>query len=197
MNEVLEGLPLPVAGVDEAGRGPLAGPVTAAAVVLDLCVPIPGIGDSKAITEARREKLFDLIQERAVAWAIGWATAEEIDQINILQASFLAMRRALDQIPGQFLAVAVDGNRVIPKLELPQRAIVKGDARVAEIGAASILAKVARDRYMLELHERFPQYGFAKHKGYPTADHVEALRCHGPMPEHRRTFRPVSELLLL
>jgi len=193
----LEGMSEPVAGVDEAGRGPLAGPVTAAAVVLDPNFHIDGIGDSKALSEKRREALFVPIQEHALAWAIGWASAEEIDQINILQASLLAMRRALEQIPGTFQSVAVDGNRLIPKLTTPQRTIVKGDAKVKAIGAASILAKVARDRYMLELHQKFPQYNFAKHKGYPTAEHMIALRKFGPCPEHRRSFGPVAQLLLL
>jgi len=193
----LEGMSEPVAGVDEAGRGPLAGPVTAAAVVLDPNFHIDGIGDSKALSEKRREALFAPIQEHALAWAIGWASAEEIDQINILQASLLAMRRALEQIPGTFQSVAVDGNRLIPKLTTPQRTIVKGDAKVKAIGAASILAKVARDRYMLELHQKFPHYNFAKHKGYPTAEHMIALRKFGPCPEHRRSFGPVAQLLLL
>ncbi|MEN9354812.1 MAG: hypothetical protein RL318_2137 [Fibrobacterota bacterium] len=196
MNELLAGLVVPVAGVDEAGRGPLAGPVTAAAVVLNPGVPIPGVTDSKKLSALRREALFEPIQKGAIAWAIGWATAEEIDQINILQASLLAMRRALDQIQGQFGSVAVDGNRLIPRFDLPQRAIVKGDAKVAEIGAASILAKVARDRYMLALDKEFPQYGFIRHMGYPTAEHLIALKEHGPCREHRRTFGPVSQLLL-
>jgi ribonuclease HII len=197
VNEYLIGLPLPVAGVDEAGRGPLAGPVVAAAVVLDPLRPIRGIDDSKKLSPKRRESLFGPIQECALAWAIGWASAEEIDAINILQASLLAMRRALDQIQGRFASVAVDGNRPLPRFELPQRTVVKGDSRVPEIGAASILAKVARDRHMLELDERFPVYGFAQHMGYPTPVHLAALQAHGPCPEHRRTFGPVSRLLLL
>jgi len=197
VNELLLGLPLPVAGVDEAGRGPLAGPVTAAAVVLDPSRPIPGITDSKKLSAAKREALFEPIQEHALAWAIGWASAEEIDRINILQASLLAMRRALDSIEGRFASVAVDGNRPLPRFSLPQRSIVKGDLKVAEIGAASILAKVARDRYMLELDRVFPCYGFVRHMGYPTPEHQEALRVHGPCREHRKSFGPVSQLLLL
>lgn len=197
MNALLDGLPWPVAGVDEAGRGPLAGPVTAAAVVLDPARPIPGLNDSKKLSATAREGLFPLIQERAVAWAIGWASAQEIDQINILQASFLAMRRALEEIQGQYASVAVDGNRNISQFLMPQRPIVKGDAKVAEIGAASILAKVARDRYMLTLDSEFPQYGFVRHMGYPTPEHQAALQLHGPCREHRMTFKPVAQVVLL
>ena len=197
MNELLDGLPGPVACVDEAGRGPLAGPVTAAAVVLDPLRPISGLNDSKKLSAKAREGLFPLIQEHAVAWAIGWASAEEIDRINILQASFLAMRRALEQIDGRFASVAVDGNRNISQFKIPQRPIVKGDAKVAAIGAASILAKVARDRYMLTLDAEFPQYGFVRHMGYPTPEHQEALRLHGLCREHRRSFGPVAQMLLL
>lgn len=186
-----------MAGVDEAGRGPLAGPVSAAAVVLDPSRAIPGLNDSKKLSATAREGLFPLIQERAVAWAIGWASAQEIDQINILQASFLAMRRALEQIQGQYASVAVDGNRNISQFLIPQRPIVKGDAKVAEIGAASILAKVARDRYMLTLDVEFPQYGFVRHMGYPTPEHLHALQEHGPCREHRVTFKPVAQVVLL
>ncbi len=193
---LLEGLPCPAAGVDEAGRGPLAGPVTAGAVILDPAHPIPGVGDSKAISPGKREVLFDEIKKHALAWGIGWASAQEIDEINILQATFLAMRRALEQLDGKYASVAVDGNRLITGLtSVPQRSIIKGDAKVPAIGAASILAKVARDRRMLELHEIFPQYGFAKHKGYPTAEHMEALQKYGPCPEHRCSFRPVAEVI--
>ena len=193
----LEDLPLPVAGVDEAGRGPLAGPVTAAAVVLAPDQDLSGIGDSKALSEKRREILFERIQKESLAWAVGWASAEEIDRINILQATFLAMRRALGSIEGHFASVAVDGNRPIKELSSPQRTIVKGDAKVKAIGAASILAKVSRDHYMLELHAKYPEYDFARHKGYPTPEHMQALRLHGPCPEHRRSFSPVAQLLLL
>lgn len=171
--------------------------MTAAAVVLDATRPIPGLDDSKKLSAKARESLFPLIQAHAAAWAIGWASAEEIDRINILQASFLAMRRALEQIEGRFASVAVDGNRNISRFGLPQRPIVKGDAKVAEIAAASILAKVARDRHMLALDAEYPHYGFVRHMGYPTPEHQAALRLHGPCREHRRSFGPVAQLLLL
>ena len=181
-----------VAGVDEAGRGPLAGPVTAAAVMLDPTRPIAGLADSKRLTAARREALESEIQARALAWAIAAASPEEIDALNILQASLLAMRRAvlgLGRVPELAL---VDGNRC-PTLACPVQAIIGGDGKVAAIAAASILAKVARDREMVRLDDLYPGYGLAIHKGYPTADHLTALRALGPSAIHRRSFRPVRE----
>jgi ribonuclease HII len=183
-----------IAGVDEVGRGPLAGPVVAAAVILDPTRPIAGLADSKKLSPARREQLSVEIRAKAWAWALGRAEVAEIDRLNILHASLLAMRRAVAALsiaPDQAL---VDGNRC-PKLACPCEAIVKGDATVPVIGAASILAKVARDAELRELHDRYPQYDFARHKGYPTAAHLDALRRHGPCPEHRRSFAPVAALL--
>lgn len=182
-----------IAGVDEAGRGPLAGPVTAAAVILDPARPITGLADSKRLSPSKRERLAEEIRDKALAWALGWADVAEIDQINILQASLLAMRRA---VSGLCLApdrALIDGNRC-PALLCPSQAIVRGDATVPAISAASILAKVARDAKMRELHERYPLYEFARHKGYPTAAHVAALRRHGPCVEHRQSFAPVAAL---
>ena len=184
------------AGVDEAGRGPLAGPVVAAAVILDPAQSIAGLADSKALTAARRESLAVEIRARSVAWALGWADAGEIDAVNILQATFLAMRRALAALASVPAHVIVDGNRC-PSLDglgldCTIEAVVGGDARVASISAASILAKVARDAHMCELDARYPGYGFAGHKGYPTAAHVAALRQLGPSPVHRRSFAPVQ-----
>jgi ribonuclease HII len=179
-----------VAGVDEAGRGPLAGPVVAAAVILDDQQPIAGLNDSKKLTAARREKLFDEIRAKALCCCIAEATAEEIDQINILQATMLAMRRAVEGLRLKPIQVLVDGNR-IPVLNVAAEAIVKGDAKVASIAAASILAKVHRDRLCERMHEAYPGYGFATHKGYPTADHLGSLAQLGPCPEHRKTFGPV------
>jgi len=179
-----------VAGVDEAGRGPLAGPVVAAAVILDDTQPIAGLGDSKKLSERVRERLFDEIRAKALCSVIAEASVDEIDELNILGATMLAMRRAVEGLrlkPGKVL---VDGNR-LPPLKVPAEAIVKGDAKVAAISAASILAKVHRDRLCLDLHARYPQYGFATHKGYPTADHLAALQQHGACPEHRRSFGPV------
>ena len=183
-----------IAGVDEVGRGPLAGPVVAAAVILDPARPIAGLADSKRLGATRREQLAAEIRAKSLAWALGRAEVAEIDQINILQASLLAMQRAVENLnvaPDQAL---VDGNRC-PRLACPCEAIVKGDATVPAISAASILAKVARDAELRELHERYPHYGFAQHKGYPTAAHVDALRRHGPCPEHRRSFAPVAAVL--
>ncbi len=183
-----------VAGVDEAGRGPLAGPVLAAAVVLAPERPIDGLADSKKLSPARREALAQVIREQAVSWAIGRAEVEEIDRINVLQAAMLAMKRAveaLDPSPGRVL---VDGNR-LPSLAMPAEAIVGGDARVAAISAASILAKVTRDREMVALDARYPGYGFARHKGYGTREHLDALRRLGPSPVHRRSFAPVRDLI--
>lgn len=181
-----------VAGVDEAGRGPLAGPVVAAAVILDDERPIRGLADSKLLSPQRRERLHDEILARALCHCVGTASVEEIDQLNILQATLLAMQRAVERLRLPPRLVLVDGNR-LPALEVPARAIVQGDARVAAISAASILAKVHRDRLCLELDRRHPQYGFAAHKGYPTPAHLQALRAHGPCAEHRRSFAPVRE----
>jgi ribonuclease HII len=179
-----------VAGVDEAGRGPLAGPVVAAAVILDETRPIAGLGDSKTISPKRRERLHDLIRAQALCVAVGQAAAAEIDQLNILQATMLAMQRAVRGLRLPPRLVLVDGNRT-PALETAARAVVRGDARVAAVAAASIIAKVERDRLCIELHERWPEYGFAEHKGYPTPVHLEALRRHGPCAEHRLSFAPV------
>ncbi|UHD17281.1 ribonuclease HII [Thiocapsa bogorovii] len=183
-----------VAGVDEAGRGPLAGPVSAAAVILDPARPIPGLDDSKKLTPARRIALDLEIRECALAWSVAWASAEEIDRINILQASMLAMQRAVAALKVRPTRVLVDGNRC-PDLGCETEAIVGGDGLVPSIGAASILAKVARDRLMRDLDGTFPGYGFAGHKGYPTRSHIEALRRLGPCPEHRRSFGPVRALI--
>lgn len=187
-------LPGLVAGVDEAGRGPLAGPVVAAAVILDELRPIKGLADSKALTARRREILFDEIRARALCSSIASASAEEIDRLNILQASLLAMQRAVLGLRLLPKRVVVDGNRV-PCLVMTVAAVVKGDARVAAISAASILAKVHRDRLCQDLHAQYPQYGFAGHKGYPTPAHLAALREHGPCPQHRRSFAPVRDSL--
>lgn len=183
-----------VAGVDEVGRGPLAGPVVAAAVILDPDQPIEGLADSKALSESRREKLAIVIRERAIAWAIGRAEHEEIDQINILQASLLAMRRAVLGLIPQPEYALIDGNRC-PSLPCKAEAIVKGDATVAAISAASILAKVSRDQEMVALDTTYPGYGFASHKGYPTRVHLQALATLGITPIHRRSFGPVKKYL--
>jgi len=183
-----------VCGVDEAGRGPLAGPVSAAAVILDPGNPIAGLADSKKLTERQRDRLAPVIQARALAWAVAYADVGEIDRLNILQATLLAMSRAVQALtvkPGQVL---VDG-LYCPDTGIPSVAIVKGDSKIAAISAASILAKTARDALMLELHEVYPHYGFATHKGYPTAAHLAALREHGVSDVHRKSFRPVRELL--
>ncbi len=183
-----------VAGVDEAGRGPLAGPVVAAAVILDELHPVAGLGDSKALSARRRERLFDEIRAKALACCIAEASVEEIDRLNILHATMLAMRRAVEGLRLVPRKVLVDGNRV-PVLPMPAEAIVKGDATVAAISAASILAKVHRDRLCQTLHERHPAYGFATHKGYPTPDHLAALRRHGACDAHRRSYAPVRAVL--
>ena len=183
-----------VAGVDEAGRGPLAGAVFAAAVILDPAQPIAGLNDSKKLSEKRREALFVEIQAKALAWSIAEASAAEIDAINILQASLLAMQRAVAGLSVAPSEVWVDGNRA-PKFACVARAIIGGDALEPCISAASILAKVARDRTLLDLHTRYPQYGFDRHKGYPTAEHMAALVAHGACPEHRRSFAPVKRVL--
>ena len=183
-----------VAGVDEAGRGPLAGPVVAAAVILDELKPIKHLGDSKMISPRRRERLFDEIRAQALACCIAEASVEEIDRLNILQATLLAMQRAVAGLRLAPRLVLVDGNR-LPVLGMPAEAIVKGDARVPSISAASILAKVYRDRLCEALHEAHPAYGFARHKGYPTADHLAALQAHGACVAHRRSFAPVRAVL--
>ena len=175
-------------GVDEAGRGPLAGPVYAAAVILRPGDVLAGINDSKRLTEKKREALFDVICERAAAYSIASASVEEIERLNILQATFLAMRRAVQGLSVRPDLALIDGNRLPPDWEVPARTVVKGDALSASIAAASILAKVSRDRVMLELDRQFPAYGFAKHKGYGTAAHYAALRKEGPSPEHRLSF---------
>lgn len=190
----LEALPSGVCGIDEAGRGPLAGSVVAAAVILDPDKPIAGLNDSKKLTARRREQLAALIREQALAWAVAEASAAEIDEINILQASFLAMQRAVAALPIAPVAAVVDGNRC-PKLPMPVTAIVKGDGKIAAIAAASILAKTARDAQMQELHASYPQYGFDRHMGYPTAAHMAALKLHGVCPQHRKRYAPVAALL--
>jgi ribonuclease HII len=187
-------LPGLIAGVDEAGRGPLAGPVVAAAVILDDLNPIKGLADSKKLSAARREKLFDEIRAKALCCSIAQASVEEIEQLNILQATMLAMRRAVEGLRLKPAKVLVDGNR-LPVLDVLAEAIVQGDALVPAISAASILAKVTRDRWCAEYDLQFPQYGFAKHKGYGTAEHMVALKTHGACPEHRKTFRPVTDVL--
>ncbi|MNZ29921.1 Ribonuclease HII [compost metagenome] len=183
-----------VAGVDEVGRGPLCGPVVTAAVILDPLRPILGLNDSKKLTEARREKLFDEIRDKALAWCIGRAEVEEIDRLNILQATFLAMQRAVEGLHIQPRLALIDGNRC-PKLAVPSAPVIQGDAKVPAIAAASILAKVSRDREMAELDLIYPGYGLAGHKGYPTPAHLEALRRLGPTVIHRRSFAPVRALL--
>ena len=184
-----------IAGVDEAGRGPLVGSVVAAAVILDPNNPIEGLNDSKKLTEKKREKLFIEIQEKALAWAIAEASAAEIDEHNILQASLLAMRRAVEALPFQPEHVLVDGNKIPQGLRMSCDAVVGGDALHAEISAASILAKVTRDHQMIEMDQKHPQFGFAKHKGYPTKAHFEAIALHGVIDEHRRSFGPVKKVL--
>ena len=183
-----------VAGVDEVGRGPLVGAVVTAAVILDPARPIIGLADSKALSEKRRLALFDEITEKALSWSLGRAEPEEIDSLNILHATMLAMQRAVAGLNIVPEYVLIDGNRC-PSLPMPSLAVVKGDSRVAEISAASILAKVTRDREMIELDALFPQYGFAQHKGYPTALHLERLAEHGATEHHRRSFAPVKRSL--
>ncbi|NML14305.1 ribonuclease HII [Azohydromonas caseinilytica] len=183
-----------VAGVDEAGRGPLAGPVVAAAVILDDDDPIEGLADSKALTARRRELLFDQVRARALSFCIAEASVEEIDRLNILHATMLAMKRAVEGLRLKPAKALVDGNR-LPPLRIPAEAIVRGDALVASISAASILAKVHRDRLCAQLHAEYPHYGFDVHKGYPTPAHLAALRAHGASAVHRRSFRPVREAL--
>ncbi|MGL5266893.1 MAG: ribonuclease HII [Plesiomonas shigelloides] len=183
-----------IAGVDEVGRGPLVGAVVTAAVILDPARPIAGLADSKKLSEKKRLALFDEIKEKALAWSLGRAEPHEIDELNILHATMLAMQRAVAGLPITPEFVLIDGNRC-PALPMPAQAVVKGDSKVAEISAASILAKVTRDREMAELDAQYPQYGFAKHKGYPTADHLRLLAEHGAIAEHRRSFAPVKRAL--
>ena len=183
-----------IAGVDEAGRGPLAGPVVVAAVILDDRNPIRGLADSKVLTARKREKLYDEIRAKALCCSVAEASVDEIDQFNILQATMLAMRRAVEGLRLKPSLVLVDGNR-LPVLAMRAEAIVKGDSKVAAISAASILAKVTRDRWCAELDAQYPQYGFASHKGYGTAEHLLALQTHGACPQHRKTFSPVAKVL--
>ena len=180
-----------LAGVDEAGRGPLAGPVVAAAVILDDTRRINGLADSKVLSPLQREKLYDRIREKALCCSVGSATVEEIDTLNIFHATMLAMKRAVEGLRLRPVKVLVDGNR-LPRLDVLSEAIVGGDAKVKSISAASIVAKVTRDRLLQELHEEFPQYGFAAHKGYSTPEHLQALRVHGPCIHHRKHFAPVA-----
>lgn len=183
-----------ICGVDEAGRGPLAGPVFAAAVILDPAKPIAGLRDSKKLSPTRRDELALIIQRDALAWSIAQCSAAEIDALNILQATMLAMRRAIEGLSVAPTLALIDGNRC-PVTTIRTEAIVKGDDKVIEISAASILAKTARDALLLEMHARYPQYGFDQHKGYPTALHLARLREYGVTPEHRRSYAPVRELL--
>ena len=176
-----------VCGIDEAGRGPLAGPVCAAAVILSLDCKIDGLDDSKKLSELKREELFDVVIDKAISYGIGWASEREIDEHNILQATFLAMRRALEAIQVTADYALVDGNRM-PLLSIPGETIVKGDSKCACIAAASILAKVSRDRLLRELDKQYPEYGFAKHKGYGTKAHYEAIKKYGILPVHRKSF---------
>lgn len=185
-----------VCGIDEAGRGPLAGPVAAAAVILDPAQPIAGLNDSKKLSEKKRAALAGLIRERAVAWCVAEASVAEIDRLNILQATLLAMQRAVAGLAVRPTSGLVDGNRC-PQLDIPVEAVIKGDGKIASIAAASILAKTVRDAGMLALHEQFPQYGFASHMGYPTTAHCQALEEHGASPVHRRSFGPVARQLAL
>ena len=183
------------AGVDEAGRGPLVGSVFAAAVVLPNEYDLPGLTDSKKLSERRRDELAVLIKQQALAWCVAAASVEEIDRLNILHATMLAMRRAvhgLERLPEK---VWIDGNRVPPDLGCEAEAVIKGDSKIIQISAASVLAKTARDAEMYALAERYPQYGFERHKGYGTAEHLAALQRHGVLPEHRRSFAPVREIL--
>ncbi len=182
------------AGVDEAGRGPLAGPVVAAAVILDDLRPIQGLADSKTLSASRRERLYDQIMANSLCCAVGQASVAEIDALNILQASLLAMQRAVQGLRLKPVKVLVDGNR-LPRLPMLAEAIVGGDARIPAISAASIVAKVTRDRWCEQYHQVYPQYGFASHKGYGTAEHLAALSVHGACPEHRRSFAPVARVV--
>lgn len=184
-----------IAGVDEVGRGPLAGSVVAAAVILDPSRPIAGLADSKVLSEKKRQTLAIEIKANALSWSICEASVEEIDQLNILHASMLAMKRAVETLKVCPHKVLVDGNRT-PQLAQPCEAIIKGDQRVQSISAASIIAKVARDQMMCDLHEQYPEFGFDRHKGYPTKAHFQALEAHGALPQHRRSFAPVKAALI-
>ncbi|MEH0672065.1 ribonuclease HII [Vibrio campbellii] len=183
-----------VAGVDEVGRGPLVGDVVTAAVILDPNNPIEGLNDSKKLSEKKRLALLPEIKEKALAWAVGRCSPEEIDELNILQATMVAMQRAIAGLKIQPDLALIDGNRC-PQLPMDSQAVVKGDLRVAEISAASIIAKVVRDQEMEELDKQYPQFGFAKHKGYPTKAHFEAIEQHGVISEHRKSFKPVKKAL--
>ncbi len=187
-NKALDSGYTAVCGVDEAGRGPLAGPVYAAAVILPAGKIIDGVNDSKKLSEKKREQLFDVIVEQALAFSVAYATAKEIDEVNILNATYLAMQRAVDGLPLSADYAMIDGNRMPPHLHIPGETIIKGDAKSASIAAASILAKVSRDRYMLEMAQNYPQYQFEKHKGYGTKLHYEMLDKFGPCDIHRQTF---------
>jgi ribonuclease HII len=184
-----------IAGVDEAGRGPLAGPVTCAAVILNPDKPINGLNDSKKLSAAKRELLFPLIQQNALAWHIEFVTADEIDRINIFQATMIGMQRAVSNLSTAPDHAMIDGNKIPANLHCSAEAIVKGDTKETCIMAASILAKVARDHYMHALDKRYPQYGFSRHKGYPTALHIAAIQQHGVCPEHRRSYAPVRDAI--
>jgi ribonuclease HII len=186
---------LRIAGLDEAGRGPLAGPVVAAAVVLPEGLLIPGVTDSKQLTEKQRERLFAQITAAAVAYGIGTIDERIIDAVNIREASILAMERALEAITPAPDHLLIDGNFTLPRVTIPQQPIIKGDCLSHSIAAASILAKVTRDRLMRELHKQYPQYNFQKHKGYGTKEHIELIRLHGPCDAHRKSFQPVAEML--
>lgn len=191
-NPLLRDAPPGWCGIDEAGRGPLAGSVVAAAVVLDPAYPIAGLNDSKKLSATRRETLATQIYAHAITWGVGYATPAEIDQVNILQATFLAMRRALAALKVRPLGALVDGNRD-PGLGLPTELVVRGDSQIACIAAASILAKTVRDNEMKSFHEQFPLYGFDRHSGYPTKEHLTALSAHGPCTIHRRSFSPLAQ----
>ena len=186
-NELYASGVVPLCGVDEAGRGPLAGPVCAAAVILPRGLEIEGLNDSKKLSEKKREKLYDEITAKAISFGVAFASVEEIEEFNILEATFLAMNRAIAQLSPQPALALIDGNRD-KGIAVPARCVVGGDGRCADIAAASILAKVTRDRYMLQMAERYPEYGFEKHKGYGTAAHYAAIRAHGPSPIHRLSF---------
>lgn len=183
-----------IAGVDEAGRGPWAGPVFAAAVILDESKPISGLADSKKLSPSKREALYNLIIQSALSWSVAQASVEEIDQLNILQASLLAMRRAVDGLSVQPDQVLIDGNQV-PSLAIPALAIVKGDSKIPAISAASILAKVERDQLMKNYQQYYPQYSFQSHKGYGTRQHLTEIKLHGVLPLHRKTFKPIKTIL--
>jgi ribonuclease HII len=184
-----------VAGLDEAGRGPLAGPVVAAAVVFPKGLLIPGVTDSKQLTEGQREQFYTLIIDSAVAYGIGIVDERTIDEVNIREASIIAMERALDAVAPAPDHLLIDGNFILPRVSISQKAIIKGDCRSHSIAAASILAKVTRDRLMRDLHERYPRYNFEKHKGYCTAEHLALLKQHGPCDAHRKSFQPVAGML--